>query len=79
METTTNCFVRDMDAFGSALGQLTGGILNIDPRSKLPNGTTKFVIDVKAVQDLLNRRGSGPTTRLEKKEKENINTPVQKR
>ncbi|KAI3321973.1 hypothetical protein HD806DRAFT_545634 [Xylariaceae sp. AK1471] len=76
METTTTCAVRDTDNFRRALGDLTGGLIDVDTRSRLRNNTTKFVINEKAFRELRSSV-SGSNTGLEKKGNEKIHASAQ--
>ncbi|KAI1266638.1 hypothetical protein F5Y18DRAFT_425886 [Xylariaceae sp. FL1019] len=49
-ETTQSCGARESDCFPSALGQATGGLMSVD--STIP-GPSRFVVDQRVLQDLL--------------------------
>ncbi|KAI1810685.1 hypothetical protein GGS20DRAFT_589296 [Poronia punctata] len=65
MESTVSCGVRWNDNFPRALSNLTGGLVDIDRRTRLRNGEFKFVIDLKAYQDICHPT-SVPTQPLKK-------------
>ncbi|KAI8627658.1 hypothetical protein F5Y19DRAFT_486595 [Xylariaceae sp. FL1651] len=72
METTSTCNIRQSDDFRAMLGQATGGLLDVDTHSILGNGTTRFVLDERVIQEVRNP-GFGLMTGREQKESEVIN------